>query len=56
MKNEDIHWGDWHRILIGSAPETFLPEVFEKCFHVPGFAGCTLCDNCGDIHWVDAVL
>lgn len=28
MKKEDIHWGDWYRILIGSAPETFLLEVF----------------------------
>ena len=27
MKKEEIHWGDWYRILIGSAPETFLLEV-----------------------------
>lgn len=27
MRKEDIHW-DWYRILIGSAPETFLLEVF----------------------------
>jgi uncharacterized membrane protein YcaP (DUF421 family) len=28
MKKEEIHWGDWHRILYGSVPETFLLEVF----------------------------
>lgn len=27
MKKEDIHWADWHRILIGSAPTEFLLEV-----------------------------
>jgi uncharacterized membrane protein YcaP (DUF421 family) len=27
MKKEDIQWDDWHRILIGSAPTTFLLEV-----------------------------
>lgn len=27
MKKEDIHWDDWHRILIGSAPTSFLLEV-----------------------------
>ena len=27
MKKEDIHWDDWHRILIGTAPTTFLIEV-----------------------------
>ena len=28
MKKEEIQWGDWHRILIGSAPGEFLWEVF----------------------------
>ena len=28
MKQEEIHWGDWHRILFGMAPETFIIEVF----------------------------
>lgn len=27
MKKEDILWNDWHRILIGSAPTSFLLEV-----------------------------
>jgi uncharacterized membrane protein YcaP (DUF421 family) len=27
MKKEDIQWDDWHRILIGSAPTSFLLEV-----------------------------
>ncbi len=27
MKKEDILWNDWHRILIGSAPPSFLLEV-----------------------------
>ena len=27
MKKEDIHWADWHRILIGDAPTEFLLEV-----------------------------
>ncbi len=27
MKKEDILWDDWHRILIGSAPNEFLLEV-----------------------------
>ncbi len=27
MKKEDIHWDDWHRILIGAAPTSFLLEV-----------------------------
>ncbi|MES2458795.1 MAG: YetF domain-containing protein [Bacteroidota bacterium] len=27
MKKEDIHWADWHRILIGAAPTEFLLEV-----------------------------
>jgi uncharacterized membrane protein YcaP (DUF421 family) len=27
MKREEIHWGDWHRILFGSAPAEFLIEV-----------------------------
>jgi len=30
MKQEEIHWGDWHRILFGNAPETFLAEVFVR--------------------------
>ena len=28
MKKEEIHWGDWHRILFGTAPEQFLLESF----------------------------
>lgn len=28
MKKEEIHWGDWHRILLGTAPSQFLLEVF----------------------------
>jgi uncharacterized membrane protein YcaP (DUF421 family) len=27
MKKDEIHWDDWHRILIGSAPTQFLLEV-----------------------------
>lgn len=27
MKKEEIHWLDWHRILLGTAPEQFLLEV-----------------------------
>jgi uncharacterized membrane protein YcaP (DUF421 family) len=27
MKAEEIHWGDWHRILFGTAPAAFLIEV-----------------------------
>jgi uncharacterized membrane protein YcaP (DUF421 family) len=27
MKKEEIHWGDWHRILFGTAPAEFLLEV-----------------------------
>jgi uncharacterized membrane protein YcaP (DUF421 family) len=27
MKKEEIHWGDWHRILFGAAPADFLLEV-----------------------------
>jgi uncharacterized membrane protein YcaP (DUF421 family) len=27
MKQEEIHWLDWHRILMGTAPEQFLLEV-----------------------------
>jgi uncharacterized membrane protein YcaP (DUF421 family) len=27
MKKEEIHWGDWHRILFGAAPVEFLIEV-----------------------------
>jgi uncharacterized membrane protein YcaP (DUF421 family) len=27
MKKEEIHWGDWHRILVGPAPVEFLLEV-----------------------------
>jgi uncharacterized membrane protein YcaP (DUF421 family) len=28
MKQEEIHWGDWHRILFGMAPKVFVIEVF----------------------------
>jgi len=28
MKKEDIKWGDWERILFGTAPPEFLIEVF----------------------------
>src|SRR5215217_3848681 len=27
MKKEEIHWADWHRILLGPAPVEFLLEV-----------------------------
>lgn len=27
MKKEEIHWLDWHRILMGSAPDQFILEV-----------------------------
>jgi uncharacterized membrane protein YcaP (DUF421 family) len=27
MKKEEIHWGDWHRILLGTAPMEFLLET-----------------------------
>ena len=30
MKQEEIHWGDWHRILFGTAPPSFLIEVFVR--------------------------
>lgn len=28
MKQEEIHWADWHRLLLGTAPLEFLLEVF----------------------------
>lgn len=63
MKKEDIHWGDWYRLLIGSAPETFSLEVFLCVCYNCGFLEThdikstrTLCNNCGDLIWVDAVL
>ncbi|MEH3114213.1 DUF421 domain-containing protein [Pedobacter terrae] len=27
MKKEEIHWGDWHRVLFGNTPAEFLVEV-----------------------------
>jgi len=30
MKQEEIHWGDWHRILFGMAPPSFLIEVLVR--------------------------
>ncbi|MEJ7560621.1 MAG: YetF domain-containing protein [Pedobacter sp.] len=30
MKKEEIHWLDWHRILLGTAPELFLVEVLVR--------------------------
>jgi len=27
MKKEEIHWADWHRILLGTAPTEFLLEA-----------------------------
>lgn len=27
MKKEEVHWADWHRILLGTAPDQFLLEV-----------------------------
>ena len=30
MKREEIHWGDWHRILLGQAPVEFLLEVLVR--------------------------
>jgi uncharacterized membrane protein YcaP (DUF421 family) len=32
MKKEDIHFGDWQRILIGNSPAEFLLEVFIRTF------------------------
>lgn len=37
MKKEDIHWGDRYRILIGSAPKTFLLEFFYAYAIIAGF-------------------
>ena len=30
MKQEEIHWGDWHRMLFGIAPPSFLIEVLVR--------------------------
>ncbi|QPH40179.1 DUF421 domain-containing protein [Pedobacter endophyticus] len=30
MKQEEIHWGDWHRILFGMVPAEFLIEVLVR--------------------------
>ena len=30
MKPEQIHLGDWHRLLLGDAPWRFLPEVLVR--------------------------
>jgi len=34
MKQEEIHWGDWHRILFGMVPAEFLIEVLVRTFIV----------------------
>jgi uncharacterized membrane protein YcaP (DUF421 family) len=32
MKKEEVHWLDWHRILLGQAPVEFLVEVLIRTF------------------------
>jgi uncharacterized membrane protein YcaP (DUF421 family) len=42
MKKEEIHWGDWHRILIGTAPAEFLLEVLVRTIIIYLFLLVTL--------------
>jgi uncharacterized membrane protein YcaP (DUF421 family) len=42
MKKEEIHWLDWHRILVGTAPEQFLLEVLIRTIIIYLFLLVTL--------------
>ncbi|KQM78459.1 hypothetical protein ASE74_13225 [Pedobacter sp. Leaf216] len=42
MKKEEIHWGDWHRIFIGTAPIEFLLEVLIRTIIIYLFLLITL--------------
>jgi uncharacterized membrane protein YcaP (DUF421 family) len=42
MKKEEIHWLDWHRILMGTAPEQFLLEVLIRTIIIYLFLLVTL--------------
>ena len=42
MKKEEIHRGDWHRILIGTAPTEFLLEVLIRTIIIYLFLLVTL--------------
>lgn len=42
MKKEEIHWGDWHRILFGNAPPEFLIEVLIRTIIIYLFLLITL--------------
>jgi uncharacterized membrane protein YcaP (DUF421 family) len=42
MKKEEIHWLDWHRILIGTAPDQFLLEVLIRTIIIYFFLLVTL--------------
>ena len=42
MKKEEIHWGDWHRILMGTTPTEFLLEVLIRTIIIYLFLLITL--------------
>ncbi|MDQ0638476.1 uncharacterized membrane protein YcaP (DUF421 family) [Pedobacter sp. W3I1] len=42
MKKEEIHWADWHRILMGTAPIEFLWEVLIRSIIIYLFLLITL--------------
>jgi uncharacterized membrane protein YcaP (DUF421 family) len=42
MKKEEIHWGDWHRILMGTTPIEFLLEVLIRTIIIYLFLLITL--------------
>jgi uncharacterized membrane protein YcaP (DUF421 family) len=42
MKKEEIHWGDWHRILFGVAPDEFILEVLIRTIIIYFFLLVTL--------------
>ena len=62
MKKEEIHFADWHRILLGNAPLEFLVEVALRTLtYLPAAAApiCyrpSACPRCGEQQWQPAVL
>jgi len=42
MKKEEIHWGDWHRIFMGTTPIEFLLEVLIRTIIIYLFLLITL--------------
>jgi len=42
MKKEEIHWGDWYRMLMGTAPTEFLLEVLIRTIIIYLFLLITL--------------